>query len=145
MLPMPSNLTFEQIREIRILPRNRCFYAEFVYRLEPVQVDVDPTRALGIDTGINNWLTCVSNIGTSFIIETEEANTSTASFINGDSLPAFGEKPEGWHSSGKRTKCSLFHTAFNWYINADANAAANIIRKVATTAGLDIAGVSRGL
>ncbi|MEH2447051.1 MAG: transposase [Nostoc sp.] len=24
---------------------------------------------LGIDPGINNWLTCVSNVGTSFIID----------------------------------------------------------------------------
>lgn len=255
-LPMPSNLSFEQIREVRILPRNGCFYAEFVYRLETVQANVDPSRALGIDTGINNWLTCVSNVETSFIvdgrhlksvnrwynkqvatlkenrpqgfwskrlacltekrnrqmrdainkaarlilnhclahrigtivfgwnagiktevnlgkktnqsfvqiptarlktrlaqlceqyglrfIEHEEANTSAASFVDRDSLPAFGEKPEGWQSSGKRTKRGLFRTASNWYINADANAAANIIRKVAATAGLDLAGVSRG-
>ncbi|MBG0749242.1 MAG: transposase, partial [Planktothrix agardhii KL2] len=27
-LPMPSNLKYEDIREIRILPRNHCFYAE---------------------------------------------------------------------------------------------------------------------
>ncbi len=31
-LPMPSNLDFKDIKEVRILPRNRCFYAEFVYQ-----------------------------------------------------------------------------------------------------------------
>jgi len=31
-LPMPSNLDFKSIREVRILPRNRCFYAEFIYQ-----------------------------------------------------------------------------------------------------------------
>ena len=28
---MPSNLKFTDIKELRILPRNQCFYAEFVY------------------------------------------------------------------------------------------------------------------
>ncbi|BAZ23146.1 transposase [Kalymmatonema gypsitolerans NIES-4073] len=31
LLPMPSNLQFAEINELRILPRNQCFYAEFVY------------------------------------------------------------------------------------------------------------------
>ncbi|MCI3281895.1 RNA-guided endonuclease TnpB family protein, partial [Synechococcus sp. PCC 6717] len=215
-VPMPSNLKFEDIKELRILPRNGCFYTEFVYRLKPVQADVDPMRALGIDSGLNNWLTCVSNVGTSFIVdglhlkslnrwynkqiaklkegkpqgfwskrlaqltekrnrqirdavnkaarividhctrnrigrivfgwnprqkdgsnlgkktnqkfvqiptarlkeriaqlaeqygiefvETEESYTSQASFVDGDFLPTFGEKPDSWKSSGKRTK-----------------------------------------
>ncbi len=77
-------------------------------------------------------------------VETEEANTSAASFIDSDSLPKHGEKPDSWKSSGKRVKRGLFRTANNWYINADANGAANIISKVATTLGLDLSGVSRG-
>jgi len=68
-LPLPSNLKFADIREVRILPRHRCFYAEFVYKLAPVAVKLDPQRALGIDHGIDNWLTCVSNLGESFIID----------------------------------------------------------------------------
>lgn len=255
-LPMPSNLKFEDIKELRILPRNCCFYAEFVYKTSPVVADVDKIRVLGIDHGLNNWLTCVSNIGTGFIvdgrhikslnrwynkqvstlkegkpqgfwsnklasitekrnrqirdainkaariilnhclhhrigrvvfgwgqgikqqinlgkklnqqfvqiptarlkqrieqvcqqhgiefIETEEANTSAASFVDEDSLPKHGEKPEGWKSSGKRVKRGLFRTSHNWYINADCNGAANIIRKVSTMLELDLSGVSRG-
>lgn len=77
LLPMPSNLDFEDLKEIRLLPRNGCFYAEFVYKLAAVKADVDPIRALGIDHGIDNWLTCVSNVapvgatgvGTSFIVD----------------------------------------------------------------------------
>ncbi|MEH1796813.1 transposase [Nostoc sp.] len=69
-LPMPSNLNFSDIREIRILPRNQCFYAEFVYKMPDVQTPVvNKGNVLGIDPGINNWLTCVSNVGTSFIID----------------------------------------------------------------------------
>lgn len=66
---MPPNLRFEDIKELRIIPRNRCFYAEFVYKTNPVVTDVDKSQVLGLDHGLNNWLTCVSNVGTSFIVD----------------------------------------------------------------------------
>jgi hypothetical protein len=43
-------------------------------------------------------------------VETEEANTSAASFLDGDSLPKYGEKTKQWKSSGKRVKRGLFRT-----------------------------------
>ncbi|GAX36769.1 RNA-guided endonuclease InsQ/TnpB family protein [Nodularia sp. NIES-3585] len=255
-LPMPANLDFKSIREVRILPRNRCFYAEFVYQQNIKVIELDKSKVLGIDHGLNNWLTCVSNIGTSFIvdglhlkslnqwynksvakikenkpqgfwsnrlaaitekrhrqirdavnkaarivinycidnkigsivfgwntgqkdgadmgkknnqkfvqiptarlknrieqlceqsgidfIETEESYTSKASFLDSDELPTFGEKPEGWKSSGIRTERGLFKTATGIKINADCNGAANIVRKVAMMAKFDLAGISRG-
>jgi len=77
-------------------------------------------------------------------VETEESYTSIASFVDRDELPTFGEKPEGWQATGKRTKRGLYRTAQNEYINADCNGAANILRKVSMTLGLDLNGVSRG-
>ncbi len=69
-IPMPSNLKFAEIKELRILPRNQCFYAEFVSKKEAgTRYYVNPSNALSIDPGINNWLSCVSNVGTSFIVE----------------------------------------------------------------------------
>jgi len=68
-LTMPSNLRFEDIKEVRILPRNRCFYAEWVYLQKTALVELDSSRSLGIDSGLVNWLTCVSNINTSLIID----------------------------------------------------------------------------
>jgi IS605 OrfB family transposase len=68
-LPMPSNLEWSDIKEIRILPRNREFYAEFVYQTEKSIIEIDKSKVIGIDHGIDNWLTCVSNVGTSFIID----------------------------------------------------------------------------
>lgn len=255
-LPMPSNLDYKRINEIRILPRNGCFYADFVYKVDEVSAEINASRVLGIDHGLNNWLTCISNCGTSFIVdglhlkslnqwynkrvstikegkpqgfwskqlasitekrnrqmrdavnkaarkvinhclenkigtvvfgwnkgqkdgsdmgrknnqkfvqvptgrlkdriaqlckqygiqfqETEESYTSRASSIDNDYLPTFGEKPEGWKASGKRVQRGLYRTAQNWYINADCNGAFNILRKVATTLGLNLGGVSRG-
>lgn len=69
LLPMPSNLDFKAIREYRILPRNGCFYLELIYKTENIQANVDPAKCLAIDHGIDNWLTGISNAGTSFIID----------------------------------------------------------------------------
>jgi IS605 OrfB family transposase len=70
LLPMPSNLNFADIKELRILPRNQCFYAEFVYeKKSALLLNLKPQYALAIDPGINNWLSCVSNVGTSFIVD----------------------------------------------------------------------------
>ncbi|MBD2771206.1 RNA-guided endonuclease InsQ/TnpB family protein [Iningainema tapete] len=77
-------------------------------------------------------------------VETEEAYTSKSSFVDGDELPKHGEKPIGYKPSGKRVKRGLFRTGLNWYINADCNGAANCLRKVSTTLGLVLDGVSRG-
>jgi IS605 OrfB family transposase len=254
-LPMPSNIIFADIKEFRILPRNKCFYIEYVYKQCNVAVELDQSKVLGIDHGLNNWLTCVTNVGTSFIIdgkhlksmnqwfnkqvstvkenkpqgfwneklaqitekrnrqvrdavnkaarlvinhclsnkigtvvfgwnkgqkdsadmgqknnqkfvqiptaclknriaqlceqygikfvETEESYTSKSSFLDNDVLPTFGEKPEGWQSSGKRVKRGLFKTQSNILVNADANGAANIIAKVAIKLGLELSGISR--
>jgi len=68
-LDFPTNLEFKEIREIRILPRNGCFYVEWVYELKATQPQLDKNKVLGIDHGVDNWLSCVSNVGTSFIID----------------------------------------------------------------------------
>ncbi|MEQ8461968.1 MAG: zinc ribbon domain-containing protein, partial [Coleofasciculus sp. E1-EBD-02] len=69
---------------------------------------------------------------------TEEAYTSKASYLDGDSLPKFGEKPEGWKASGKRIKRGLYRSRNNLLINADLNGSANILRKVARKLGIDL-------
>ncbi|NES06108.1 MAG: transposase [Okeania sp. SIO2F4] len=69
LLPMPSNLDYKSIKQYRILPRNGCFYIEFVYQqpeIEPIEAN---NNVLGIDPGLNNWITGVSNTGKSFIID----------------------------------------------------------------------------
>ncbi len=71
-LPMPSNLDWKVVREIRIIPRNDAFYAEFVYPVQAKYYQLDPAKALGLDPGLNNWLTCVSTEGDSFIVDGKE-------------------------------------------------------------------------
>jgi transposase len=40
-----------------------------VYKYQSVKNDIDTSRALGIDPGLNNWLTCVYNVGTSLLVD----------------------------------------------------------------------------
>ena len=254
-LKMPSNLNFSALKEVRILPRNNCFYAEFITNDEPRKVNLEYQNVLGIDPGLNNWLTCVSNLGKSFIvdgkkvkaqnqwynkqvaklksgktqgywdddlaaitekrnrqmrdnvnkaarliinwclknnvgtivfgwnqrnkdsinigrknnqefvqvptaklksriedlcseigiqfIETEESYTSKSSYLDGDIIPKYGEKPNDWKPSGKRVKRGLYKDAKGQLINADCNGAANILRKVATQLTINLAKVGR--
>lgn len=97
-LPMPSNLDYKAIREFRILPRNGCFYVEFVYKLESTQSDVNPDFVLGIDPGLNNWLTCVSNVGTSLIIDGKHLK-SLNQFYNRQISTIKEKKPQGFWSN----------------------------------------------
>ncbi|MDD1417533.1 transposase, partial [Dolichospermum sp. ST_con] len=62
-IPMPSNLEHKDIREYRILPRNNEFYLELTYKISSLKPDVNIENVLSIDHGLNNWLTCVSNVG----------------------------------------------------------------------------------
>ncbi|MEG4319661.1 MULTISPECIES: transposase [unclassified Microcoleus] len=75
--------------------------------------------------------------------ETEEAYTSKASYLDGESLPKFGEKPDGWKASGKRVRRGLYQSADGSIVNADLNGAANILRKVASKLGVDLNQLSR--
>ncbi len=78
-------------------------------------------------------------------METEESYTSQSSFLDGDILPVFGNKPEGWKSSGKRVKRGLFVTAKGFEVNADCNGSANLFLKVKEQLNLDLAKTYRGL
>ncbi len=255
-IPMTSNLDWDSIKEIRILPRHGCFYTEFVYEMKTQSVKLDTGQALSIDHGLDNWLTCVDTQGHSFIIdgkhlksknqwynkqiatikenkaqefwskrlaritekrnrqmrdavnktarliinhclkyeigtvvfgwnkgqkqsiklgaktnqkfvqiptarlknrieqlcnlyglqfvETEESYTSKASFLDDDFLPIYGEKPDNWEPSGKRIKRGLYQSAAGYLINADANGAANILRKVSGRLKLNLSQLARG-
>lgn len=276
-VPFPSNLEFKEIRELRILPRNQEFYIEWVYekpdskvagtselnsptvaRHRRSLVSINSKKALGIDPGIDNWLTCVSTTGESFIIngrklkslnqnynrrvsslkegkpqgywdlklsritekrnpqvrdavnkaakliinyclsrsigtivfgwnkgqrqainigrknnqnfiqiptaklkhriqqlaeeygieflETEESYTSKTSFLDRDELPVFGgEKPASWQPSGKRVTRGCYQDSKGKIVNADAQAAANILRKVEIQVGINLSKVSRAV
>ncbi|MFQ6123083.1 MAG: RNA-guided endonuclease InsQ/TnpB family protein [Candidatus Heimdallarchaeota archaeon] len=68
---VPSHVVGKLIKEIRLLPRYQgCYFKiEYVYTVGPEAPELDPTKYLGIDLGLNNFATCVSTDGTALILE----------------------------------------------------------------------------
>lgn len=63
-------------------------------------------------------------------VEQEESYTSKASFLDKDKIPVYNEdNPKEYEFSGKREKRGLYQTLNGYRLNADVNAAANILRK----------------
>lgn len=69
-IPFPKRLEGKTIKEIRILPVNngRCFKIQYVYVVKQESKNLDKTNVMGIDLGIDNLATCVTE-ETSFIID----------------------------------------------------------------------------
>ena len=64
IIPSGTDFKSEQLAEVRIIPRHRKLWAEYVYKVEPqVAQDLDYSQALGIDPGVSNWLTAISTQG----------------------------------------------------------------------------------
>ena len=70
-IKLPPVLKGKKIKEIRIIPKqhSRYFEIQYTYEVEEVQRELNKENGLGIDLGIDNLCTCVSNNGASFIID----------------------------------------------------------------------------
>ncbi|MFB8795633.1 MAG: transposase [Microcoleus sp.] len=71
-VPLPERIKNCQIEELRLIPRNGEVWVEYVHESLTEQApscSLEVTGVLGIDHGINNWLTCVSSNGKPFIID----------------------------------------------------------------------------
>lgn len=63
-IPKFISIRDKNFNQIRILPVNRyTFKVEIVYTIEEKELKSDNSRYIGIDLGINNFATCVTNIG----------------------------------------------------------------------------------
>jgi putative transposase len=71
-VPLPERLQEIDIKELRLIPRNGKVWVEYVHESLTEQApscSLEVKGIMGIDHGINNWLTCVSSNGNSFIID----------------------------------------------------------------------------
>ena len=70
-IKLPPVLKGKKIKEIRIIPKqhSRYFEIQYTYEIEEVQRELNKENVLGIDLGIDNLCTCVTNTGASFIID----------------------------------------------------------------------------
>lgn len=59
------------IKEVRIIPVNngRCFEVQYVYEQEVEPKELNQGNTLAIDIGLDNLTTCVTTLGTSFIMD----------------------------------------------------------------------------
>ncbi|NEO54449.1 MAG: IS200/IS605 family element transposase accessory protein TnpB [Okeania sp. SIO3B5] len=69
-IPFPERLVGKNLKEVRIIPRYdaRFFEVEFIAEEQP-QPTIKSDNALAIDLGLDNLATCVSNTGSSFILD----------------------------------------------------------------------------
>lgn len=70
-IPFPKRLEGKNIKEVRIYPiyNGRYFKIQFCYEQEVELQNLDVTKVLAIDIGLENLATCITNIGTSFIMD----------------------------------------------------------------------------
>lgn len=69
---VPSILSDKKVKEIKIIPKYNARFFEIVYTYEVKDVskiNLDKTKALAIDLGVNNLCTCVTSDGDSFILD----------------------------------------------------------------------------
>ena len=72
LIGIPEYIRDKKIHQIHIVPRHNGKFFEVVYMFddeEPEQVKLSNSKFLGIDLGVNNLATCVTNEGESFIID----------------------------------------------------------------------------
>ena len=60
-LPIHTNL--KNFQQIRLVPKTGYFQVEIIYNKEINETNLDKTRAIGIDLGLNNLMAITSNIG----------------------------------------------------------------------------------
>lgn len=70
-IPFPARLFDKVIKEVRILPCNNGHYfkIQYVYEVESENHELDKENFLSVDFGVDNLATCVSTVGTPFIVD----------------------------------------------------------------------------
>jgi len=68
---VPSILDVKNVKFVQIVPKcdAKFFEIQYIYEVTENQRDLDYQKALAIDFGVNNLMTCVTNEGKSFIID----------------------------------------------------------------------------
>lgn len=71
-IKIPPHIRDKKIRQIHIVPKYNGRYFEVRYMFDDaaeVNPELDVEKSMGIDLGVNNLATCVTNTGESFIID----------------------------------------------------------------------------
>ena len=70
-IKVPERLIGKKIREVKIIPlyRGRAFKIAYCYEVDEQDLNLNRENSLAIDIGLDNLATCITNFGTSFIMD----------------------------------------------------------------------------
>lgn len=70
-IKVPERLIDKKICEVKIIPKynGRYFKVAYCYEVEAEDLQLNQENSLAIDIGLDNFATCVTNTGTSFIVD----------------------------------------------------------------------------
>jgi len=70
-IKVPERLIGKKIREVKIIPlyKRRAFKIAYCYEINVENLKLNRENTLAIDIGLDNLATCVTNFGTSFIMD----------------------------------------------------------------------------
>ena len=68
---VPNRLKDKEIKEVRIIPlyKGTHFKIQYSYKAEPEAKNLNKDNSIAIDIGVDNLASCVTNTGTSFIMD----------------------------------------------------------------------------
>lgn len=68
---VPDRLKDKEIKEVRIIPlyKGTHFKIQYSYKAEPETKNLNKDNSIAIDIGVDNLASCVTNTGTSFIMD----------------------------------------------------------------------------
>jgi len=69
-IKVPERVPAKKIKEIRIIPivNGKKFKIQYVYEIEEENLNLNQSETLAIDIGLENLATCISTVGTSFLM-----------------------------------------------------------------------------
>ena len=79
VIPFPERMREKTIKEVRIIPfdNGRHFKIQYVYEVASEEKGLNKENAIAIDLGVNNLATCVSTVGTPFIMDGRKLKSIT--------------------------------------------------------------------
>lgn len=61
--PIKTNISKEELKQVRIIPQTTCYVIEVVYERREQDLNICKSNVLSIDLGIDNLCSCISNVG----------------------------------------------------------------------------------
>lgn len=64
----PIKTKVSSVKQVRIVPNATCYVIEIIYEKETQDLKLNPNNFISIDLGMNNYVSAISNVEQSFII-----------------------------------------------------------------------------